>query len=97
MDFRTKDLNIPQYTPVYNMATTIKVHEETKHKLDSFREYKNESYDEVIRKVIYIAKNVKKEPKLSKEALKAIEDARERFKKGIYITEKEAMKRLGMR
>ena len=30
-------------------ATTIKIHGDTKSQLDKFREYKNESYDEVIK------------------------------------------------
>ncbi len=76
-------------------ATTIKIHEDTKLQLDQFREYKNESYDEVIRKVAYIAKNVKTQPKLSKEAVTAIEKARKRIKEGRFITEEEAKKRLG--
>ena len=39
--------------------TTIKIHEETKFELDTFREYKNESYNDVVKKVMFIAKNVK--------------------------------------
>ncbi|MFC1752566.1 hypothetical protein ACFL96_04170 [Thermoproteota archaeon] len=78
------------------MATTIKIHEDTKHQLDKFREYKNESYDEVIRKVVYVAKNLKTQPKLSKETIKAIEQARERMKRGEFVTEAEARKRLGL-
>lgn len=77
-------------------ATTIKLHEETKTELDLFREYKNESYDEVIKKVIYIAKTSKKEPELSKEVIEAIEKARARIKKGKFLTEEEAKKRLGL-
>jgi predicted transcriptional regulator len=77
-------------------ATTIKIHEETKHKLDQFREYGGESYDEVIRKVVFIAKTCKKDPALSKETIKAIEKARERIKKGKFLTEAEAKKRLGL-
>lgn len=77
-------------------ATTIKIHEQTKHQLDQFREYKNESYDEVIKKVIFIAKTCEKEPELSKETIKAIEKARERIKKGKFLTEAEARKRLGL-
>ena len=77
-------------------ATTIKIYEDTKSELDTFREYKNESYDEVIKKVVYIAKNVKEEPELSKEAIEGIEKARERIKKGHFLTEKEARKRLGL-
>ena len=33
------------------METTTKIHEDTKIELDTFREYKNESYDEVIKKL----------------------------------------------
>ena len=77
-------------------ATTVKLHEDTKAQLDEFREYKNESYDEVIKKVVYIAKNCKTEPKLSREAIDAIERARARIKAGKFLTETEARKRLGL-
>ncbi|MFH1420937.1 MAG: hypothetical protein ABIG30_03130 [Candidatus Aenigmatarchaeota archaeon] len=77
-------------------ATTIKLYEETKAQLDQFREYKNESYDEVIRKVVFIANSCKRESELSQKTIKAIEAARARIKKGKFITEKEARKRLGL-
>lgn len=77
-------------------ATTIKIHEVTKQELDHFREFKNESYDEVIQKVIFIAKACKTEPELSQETVLAIEKARERIKKGKFLTEAEARKRLGL-
>lgn len=77
-------------------ATTIKIHEDTKFELDNFREYKNESYDEVLKKVLFIAKTCKTEPKLSKETVEAIEQARARIKKGKFLTEAEAKKRLGL-
>jgi predicted transcriptional regulator len=76
-------------------ATTIKLHTETKHALDQLREYKNESYDEVIRKMIYIIENIKIHPELSKEAISAIEKARKRIRTGKFVTEEEARKRLG--
>ncbi len=75
--------------------TTIKIHLETKSELNGFREYKNESYDEVIKKVMFIARTCIKEPKLSQEALAAIEKARERLKKGQFVSEAEARQRLG--
>jgi hypothetical protein len=78
------------------MATTIKVHEDTKFGLDQFREYGNESYNEVIKKIIYIAKTCKEQPELSQETIQAIEKARERIKKGKFLTEEEAKKRLGL-
>ena len=77
-------------------TTTIKIQNDTKSQIDQFREYKNESYDEVIKKLIYIVKNLKKEPELSKETIKAIEAARERIKKGKFVTEDVAKQRLGL-
>jgi predicted transcriptional regulator len=76
-------------------TTTIKIYNDTKLQLDGFREYKNESYDEVIRKVIFVAKNLKKEPELSKETIASIEKARDRMRKGKFVTETDARKRLG--
>lgn len=76
-------------------STTIKVKEDTKAALDKYREYKSESYDEVIKKVIYIIDSFKKEPELSTETILAIDKARERIKKGKFVTEAEAKKRLG--
>jgi predicted transcriptional regulator len=77
-------------------ATTIKIHEDTKMELDSMREYKNESYDEVIKKVVYIVRTCRKEPELSREAIESIERARERMRRGKFLTEAEARKRLGL-
>ncbi len=76
-------------------ATTIKLQKETKNQLDTFREYKNESYDEVINKLVFIVKNTKKNPELSRETILAIEKARERIKMGNFVTEEQAIKRLG--
>lgn len=76
--------------------TTVKLYETTKSQLDKFKEYKNESYDEVIKKVIFIAKTCKTKPKLSQETIEAIEKARKRIKEGNFLTEAEAKKRLGL-
>ncbi len=76
-------------------ATTIKINLDTKHQLNQFREYKGESYDELIRKMIYIIRKAKTQPELSKEAITAIENARKRIKAGNFVTEEDAKKRLG--
>ena len=76
-------------------ATTIKINLDTKHQLDQFKEYKRESYDELIRKMLYIIKKAKTQPELSQEAVLAIENARKRIKAGNFITEEDAKKRLG--
>jgi predicted transcriptional regulator len=78
------------------METTIRLDPETKNKLDEFRQYKNESYDEVVRKIIIIARTCEKEPKLSQKTVQEIKKARERIKKGEFYTEKEAKKILGI-
>ena len=75
-------------------ATTIKIHAETKLELDRFREYKNESYDEVIKKIVFIANNADSD--LSRETLEAIKNARKRIRKGKFVTEEEARKRLDL-
>ena len=97
---RSKDLySLLSYTYVYRgdrMPTTIKLKEQTKKELDSFREYKNETYDEIVRKLVYIAKNIKKNPELSERTIKEIEEARKRIKEGNFYTEEEMKKILGL-
>jgi len=78
------------------MITTIKLKEKTKKELDTFREHKNESYDEIVRKIVYIAKNVEKNPQLSEKTVKEIEEARKRIKEGNFYTEEEMRKILGL-
>ncbi|HLC45336.1 MAG TPA: hypothetical protein VJI67_00520, partial [archaeon] len=61
------------------MSTTIKLEMETKEALDDFREHSRESYDKVVRKLLYIARIAKKEPRLSKKTVLEIEEARKRI------------------
>ncbi len=78
------------------METTVRLATETKAQLDSFREYKNESYDELIRKMVHIARTCEKEPRLGQKTILEIKAARERVKKGERYTEDEARKILGL-
>jgi len=75
---------------------SVEAHCEKSIKLDRYREYKNESYDEVINKIVYVISNVENNPKLSEETIKAINAARKRLEKGKFITEEEAKRRLGI-
>ncbi|MBI4918795.1 hypothetical protein HY837_02615 [archaeon] len=77
-------------------TTTIKIYGNTKAQLDLLREYKNESYDEVIKKILYIVNSFRKKPELGKETIDAIEKARNRIRRGQFLTESEAKKRLGL-
>jgi len=76
--------------------TTIRINSRTKLELDQFKQYKNESYDELVRKLIVVAKTCEKEPKLSQKTILEIKDARERIKHGNFYTEEEAKKILGI-
>lgn len=76
--------------------TTIRLNVQTKEELDKFRQYKNESYNELIRKLIYIVVKCENEPKLSQKTVKEIKEARERIKRGEFYTEAEAKKILGL-
>lgn len=78
------------------METTIRVNLATKEGLDHFRQYKNESYDELVRKLIYLARLSEKEPRLSQKTVLEIKEAREKVKKGEFYTEEEAKKILGL-
>jgi hypothetical protein len=78
------------------METTIRINNNTKFELDSFRQYKNESYDELVRKLIYLARMCEKEPKLSQKTILEIKEAREKIKSGEFYTEDEAKKILGL-
>ena len=76
--------------------TTIKLNPVTKSELDKFRQYGNESYDELVRKLVRIVLMCKKQPKLSQKTIKEIEKARQEIKRGEFYTEEEAKKSLGM-
>lgn len=78
------------------METTIRLNRETKFKLDKFRQYKNESYNELINKLMFIANMCEKEPKLSQRTIKEIKEAREKIKRGEFYTEEEAKKILNL-
>lgn len=79
------------------VSTTIKIKPTTKNNLDLFREYKNESYDEVISKLVYIVNNIEKKPELGKDIIKQIESARNRIKSGKFVSHEDAKKRLGLK
>jgi len=58
------------------MITTIKIEKETKQRLEKLREYKKESYDEILRKILGILNVVKIEPEKSRRILERIDETR---------------------
>lgn len=53
--------------------TTIKVSKETKKRLDNLREYKAESYEEIIKKMLYVLNAVRKSTDTAKKVLNNID------------------------
>jgi len=78
------------------METTIRINGRIKKELDGFKQYKNESYNDLVQKLIYIAKMAEKKPEISQKTVKEVFEARERIKKGDFYTEVEAKKILGI-
>lgn len=76
--------------------TTIRISPQTKGDLNEFREHKNESYEEILHKLVYIAKTAEKDPKLSQKTVQEIEAARKRIKNGAYHSEEDVKKMLGL-
>ena len=77
-------------------VTTVKLGLKTKGDLDSSKQYKNESYDEVVNKLIFIARHVDTDPELSEKAMAEIEAARAEIKAGNFYTEEEMAEKLGL-
>ena len=63
-----------------NETTTIKISLENKKVLDSFKEYKRESYSETIEKMINIIKLFRKDKEEGIKEMKKIQDNIERYK-----------------
>ncbi len=54
-------------------STTIKISRETKQRLDNLKEHEKESYNEIIRKILYILNLIRKNPSLGNNALNKID------------------------
>ncbi|MCK4997861.1 hypothetical protein KAS08_06190 [Candidatus Pacearchaeota archaeon] len=78
------------------VETTVRLNKETKRELDLFRQYKGESYDELIRKIIFIAKSSEMDPKSSQDDMKEIRKAREKIKTSGRYGKDEINKILGL-
>lgn len=65
-------------TPI-GKITTIKLLEETKMRLEKLREHKKESYDNILRKILYILNVSRDDPEKAKKILERISELRERM------------------
>jgi len=58
--------------------TTIKITLKTKERIDRLREHRRESYDEILRKVLWILNTARIDPEKSRETLEKIDEIRKR-------------------
>lgn len=56
-----------------NTITTIKVYQKTKVNLERFKEHRRESYDDVLKKLLYLVNLIRQDPELGKKLLEEIE------------------------
>ncbi len=59
--------------------TTIKLLEETKLRIEKLREHKRESYDDILRKILYVLNTARDSPERAKRILERISDLRHRM------------------
>jgi hypothetical protein len=58
--------------------TTIKLEDETKQRLEKLREHKRESYDDLLKKILFILNTAKAEPEKARGILFHIDEIRKR-------------------
>jgi len=63
--------------------TTIKLENETKERLDKFKEHEKESYNEIIKKILYIINLFRKNPESGNKMLATIDKTIKRRK--VYL------------
>ncbi len=59
--------------------TTMKLLEETKIRIEKLREHKRESYDDILRKILYVLNVARDDPEKAKRVLERIDDLRTRM------------------
>jgi len=62
-----------------SVITTIKVYQKTKVNLERFKEHRKESYDEILKKLLYIITLFKENPELGKKLVEEIELTKNRL------------------
>ncbi|MBW2975583.1 hypothetical protein KY366_07725 [Candidatus Woesearchaeota archaeon] len=78
--------------------TSIQIEKSTLNKLKDFREYRRETYDELINRLMEIMTVLsRKEPELKEEVLQEIEEARKEVREGKGISTKQLIRELGLK
>jgi DNA-directed RNA polymerase subunit F len=64
---------------VHSKITTLKLLEETKLRLEKLREHKRESYNDILKKMLYVLNVARDDPEKAKRVLEKIDDIRTRM------------------
>jgi len=59
--------------------TTLKLLEETKNRIEKLREHKRETYDDILRKILYVLNAAREDPEKAKRILERIGELRTRM------------------
>jgi hypothetical protein len=70
--------------------TTVKLQKETKERLEKLRESSRESYDDILRKILYVLNLTREDPLKAKRFLERIDELRKRM---LEVKEKEEEER----
>jgi len=78
--------------------TSIQINKSTLNRLKNFKDYRRETYDELLNKLMKIVEVIsKKEPELKEEVINDIEEARREIKEGKGISTKQLIRELGIK
>ena len=61
--------------------TTIKLQKHTKSRLDKLKEHKRETYDDILRKMLWLLSTVKSDPEKARHTLDKIDELQKKIKK----------------
>lgn len=70
--------------------TTVKLQKETKERLEKLRESSRESYDDILRKILYVLNLTREDPMKAKRFLERVDELRKRM---LEVKEKEEEER----
>jgi hypothetical protein len=62
-----------------NNITTIKIQKETKTRIEKLREHKRETYDDILRKILYVLNTNRDDPDKARKILVKIDELRKRM------------------
>jgi len=71
------------------LITTIKIHKETKERLDKLKENDRETYEEVLKKILFILNTSKTNPQRARSLMRRIDSSQKNVKQYTEVYEKD--------